>query len=70
MQIVSVTGLSYPTVHGVIDRFEVGGYAAIRPALRGSIRRDGRVLSATQDETIQRLIIDKRPEQQKMNLSL
>jgi transposase len=70
MQIVALTGLSYPSVRGVIDRFEEGGWSAIRPALRGRNRGDGRVLSPAQEETIQRLIIDKRPEQLKMEFSL
>jgi transposase len=70
MQIVEMTGLSYPTVRGVIDRFESGGWSAIRPALRGRNRGDGRVLSAAQEDTIERLIIDKRPEQLKMDFSL
>ena len=70
MQIVAMTGLSYPTVRGVIDRFSAGGWQAIRPALRGRSRGDGRVLSAAQEQAIQRLIIDKRPEQLKMDFSL
>ena len=70
MQIVVLTGLSYPSVRGVIDRFEEGGWSAIRPALRGRNRGDGRVLSPAQEEAIQRMIIDKRPEQLKMEFSL
>lgn len=70
MQIVTMTGLSYPTVRGAIDLFESGGWSAVRPAQRGRARGDGRVLSAAQEETIQRLIIDKRPEQLKMDFSL
>lgn len=70
MQIVAMTGLSYPTVRRTIDLFEAGGWAAIRPALRGRDRGDGRVLSSAQEQTIQRLIIDQRPEQLKMDFSL
>ena len=70
MQIVAMTGLSYPPVRAAIDLFESGGWAAIRPALRGRSRGDGRVLSAAQEEAVQRLIIDKRPEQLKMDFSL
>src|SRR5574337_1296657 len=70
MQIVTMTGLSYPTVRRTIDLFETGGWAAIRPALRGRDRGDGRVLSLAQEQTIQRLIIDTRPEQLKMDFSL
>lgn len=70
MQIVTMSGLSYPSVRGTIDLFEAGGWSAIRPALRGRARGDGRVLSAAQEETVQRMIIDKRPEQLKMDFSL
>ena len=70
MQIVLMTGLSYPTVRAAIDLFDAGGWSAIRPALRGRARGDGRVLSQVQEETIQRMIIDKRPEQLKMDFHL
>ena len=70
MQIVAMTGLSHPSVRGTIDRFEQGGWSAIRPALRGRNRGDGRVLSSAQEYAIQRLIIDKRPEQLKLEFSL
>ena len=70
MQIVAMTGLSYPTVRVVVDLYEAGGWSAIRPALRGRSRGDGRVLSAAQEQSIQRMIIDKRPEQLKMDFHL
>ena len=70
MQIVAMTGLSYPPVRAAIDLYEAGGWSAIRPARRGRARGDGRVLSQAQEETIQRLIIDKRPEQLKMDFHL
>ncbi len=70
MQIVAMTGLSHPTVRTTIDLFDAGGWAGIRPALRGRNRGDGRVLSQAQEDAIQRMIIDKRPEQLKMDFSL
>ncbi len=70
MQIVAMTGLSYPTVRAAINLYEAGGWAAIRPALRGRNRGDGRVLGQAQEEAIQRMIIDNRPEQLKMDFSL
>jgi transposase len=70
MQIVGMTGLSYPTVRGTIDLFDAGGWAAVRPAVRGRNRGDGRVLSEAQEKTVQRMIIDQRPEQLKMDFSL
>ncbi len=70
MQIVAMTGLSYPTVRAAINLYEAGGWRAIRPALRGRNRGDGRVLRQAQEEAIQRMIIDNRPEQLKMDFSL
>ena len=70
MQIVAMAGLSYPPVRAAIDLFESGGWAAIKPVLRERSRGDVRVLSAAQEEAAQRLIIDKRPEQLKMDFSL
>jgi transposase len=70
MQIVAMTGLSYPTVRAAIDRFESGGWTSVRPTARGRIKGDGRVLSGAQEQAIQRMIIDKRPEQLKMDFSL
>ena len=70
MQIVELTGLSYPPVRAAIDLFEAGGWSAIRPTRRGRARGDGRVLTGAQEETIQRMIIDTRPEQLKMDFHL
>ena len=70
MQIVPMTGLSYPTVRSAIDLFESGGWSALKPGLRGRAKGDGRVLSQAQEDTIQSLIIDTRPEQLKMDFHL
>jgi len=70
MQIVAMTGLSHPTVRAKIDLFEAGGWTNVRPTPPGRIIGDGRVLSTAQEDAIQRMIIDKRPEQLKMDFSL
>ena len=70
MQIVSMTGLSYPAVRACIDLFKAGGWTAIRPAVRGRVQGIGRTLSEAQEDSIQRTIIDKRPEQLKMDFFL
>jgi transposase len=70
MQIVELSGLSYPTVRSAIDRFEEGGLAALKPAPRGKQPGDGRELTPEQEKAIQRLICDKRPEQLKMTFAL
>jgi transposase len=53
-----------------IDLFDAGGWHAIRPALRGRSPGVGRVLTEMQEDSIQRTIIDKRPEQLKMDFFL
>ena len=70
MQIFRTAGLVYPTVPGAIDLFEAGGWDAIRPAVRGRARGEGRVLSEAQEDAIHRMIIDKRPEQLRTDFSL
>ena len=52
MQIVTLTGLSYPTVRKAIDLFDAGGWAAIKPAARGRSKGDGRLLSAQQEASV------------------
>ena len=70
MTIVAMTGLGYPCVHRAVDLFVAGGWPAIRPAYRGRAKGDGRVLSQTQEQAIQSLIIQNRPEQPKMDFCL
>lgn len=70
MRIVELSGLSYPTVRSVIDRYEADGVAAIKPARRGKQTGQGRRLSQAQELEVQRIICDKRPEQLKMDFAL
>jgi len=70
MQIVELSGMSYPAVRGTIDRFEAGGMVAIKPAGRGKRSGDGRTLTEEQERAIQRIICDKRPEQLNMEFAL
>ena len=76
MSIVDLTGLSYPAVRVVIDQYEAGGSAAIKPGARGRKSGDGRSLSAAQEHTIRGIICerwsvdDKRPEQLKLDFAL
>ena len=70
MQIVELSGLSYPTVRGAIDLYEEGGMAAIKPATRGKRAGQGRTLTEEQERGIQQIICDKRPEQLKMEFAL
>ena len=70
MRIVEQTGLSYPTVRRVIDCYEANGAASIKPARRGNVMGTGRSLTQEQEDLIQRIICDKRPEQLKMDFAL
>ncbi|GAB4210438.1 MAG: IS630 family transposase [Tibeticola sp.] len=70
MEIVALTGLSYPAVRKAIDLFIEGGWPAIKPAARGRSAGQGRRLSAEQEAFVRRTICDKRPEQLKMEFAL
>ncbi len=70
MQIVELSGLSYPTVRGAIDLYEGGGMGAIKPAMRGKRAGQGRTLTEAQEHAIRQIICDKRPEQLKMGFAL
>lgn len=70
MQIVELTGLSWPAVRAAIDLYEEGGTAALKPKPRGKQEGEGRSLTPSQEERIRKLICDKRPEQLKMDFAL
>lgn len=62
MQIVKLTGLSYPAVRKTIDRFAIGGLAAIAPAPRGRRTGMGRRLTAEQEAALRACICARRPD--------
>jgi len=70
MELVQISGLSYPAVRKVIDLYDQGGWSAIKPAGRGRTKGDARLLTPEQEAHIQKTICDKRPEQLKMNFFL
>lgn len=70
MQIVELSGLSYPSVRSAIDRYEEGGVVAIKPKSRGKQPGNGRLLTDDQGRAIRQIICDKRPEQLKMEFAL
>lgn len=61
MQIVQLTGLSWPAVRRAIDNYTSGGDAAIEPAARGRRSGDGRSLSEARERAIRELICTRRP---------
>lgn len=62
MQIVTATGLSWPSVRAALDLYGRGGMAALKPAVRGKKSGAVRSLTAQLEQTIQHIICDKRPE--------
>ena len=70
MELVQMSGLSYPAVRKTLDLFEQGGWPAIKPADRGREQGDARLLTPEQEALIQKTICDKRPEQLKMDFFL
>src|SRR6516165_3639535 len=70
MQIVDLTGLSWPAVRVALDLYEAGGMAALKPKSRGREQGSGRTLTPAQEDHIRKLIIEKRPEQLKMECAL
>ena len=56
MRIVDMSGLSYPTVRGVIDRYEDGGASTIKPTARGHRVGDGACLRAGGGDPQSRLL--------------
>ena len=70
MRIVTATGLSWPSVRSALDLYERGGMAALKPPVRGKKPGTGRSLTANQEQNLQRIICDKRPEQMKMDFAL
>ncbi len=70
MQIVAMTGLSWPGVRAALGRYETGGMSALKPAIRGKKPGTGRSLTGEQEQAICRIICDKCPEQLKMEFAL
>ncbi|WP_342133666.1 IS630 family transposase [Hydrogenophaga sp. OTU3427] len=69
-QIAQQTGLSRTGVFDICKRHEEAGAKALRDAPHGRKRGDGRLLDATQEALIQKLIADKTPDQLKMPYAL
>lgn len=70
MQLVQMTGLSYPTVRHTLDLTEQGGWPAIKPVGQGHTKGGTRLLTPEQEAHIKKTICDKCPEQLKMDFIL
>jgi transposase len=62
--------LSHTAVTKVIARYESEGAVGLAPRKRGRRSGEDRALSAEQEDTVRRIISDKRPEQLKMEFAL
>jgi len=69
-QIAQEVGLSYTAVSKTIARFESQGLAGLAPRTRGRRSGEDRALSAEQEQAVQRIICERRPEQLKMDFAL
>ena len=69
-QIACDVGLSYSSVRMIVNRFKQDGMTGIESGRRGRPAGSCRTLSPEQEEQIQRLICDKRPEHLKLDFAL
>jgi transposase len=69
-QISRDIGLSYSSVCMIVDRYKKDGLRGIESGQRGRPTGSCRTLNKEQEERVQRLIQEKRPEQLKMQFAL
>lgn len=69
-EIARLVAMSHTAVSAIVKLFEMGGMAALKLKRRGRSHGQVRRLSADQEAQIQKLIIDNRPEQIKMDFAL
>ena len=69
-QIARDLGLSYSSVRMTVGRYKRDGPEGIRMGRRGRPPGSCRTLNPAQEERIRRLIVDKRPEQLKLDFAL
>ncbi len=70
MKIAELTGLSWGAVNTALKLYKQGGTAALKPKRRGRKVGTERSLSVEQEQRVQQLICENRPEQLKMNFAL
>ncbi|MHB8056828.1 MAG: helix-turn-helix domain-containing protein [Desulfuromonadaceae bacterium] len=61
MEIVEITGLSWPAVNVAIKKFEAGGMDALLPSKRGRKVGTDRILSVDQELVVRKLLYRSRP---------
>lgn len=68
-EIADVLNISYPAVYRIIASFKKNG-CLVKEKTRGRKKGEKRVLSPSQEREIQRIIIDKYPDQMKLGFAL
>jgi transposase len=69
-EISEITGISIPHISTIWQKFQRGGLDAIKPGVRGRRHGEQRQLSAEQETSLQKLLIDKTPDQLKLQFAL
>lgn len=69
-EISEITGISAPHISTIWQKFQRGGLEAIKPGVRGRRHGEQRQLSADQEKAIQKLLVDKTPDQLKLHFAL
>jgi len=69
-EIRKAIGISRPTIIKACKAFKNGGYIALHNNVRGRKKGDHRSLTPIQERMIQRKIIDRKPEQLKLDFAL
>ena len=68
--ISEIVGLSQSHISTIWQKFQRGGMDAIKPGVRGRRFGDKRELTAEQEAGIQKLLVDKTPDQLKLAFAL
>ena len=68
--ISEIVGLSKSHVSTICKKYERGGLDAIKPGQRGRRLGDNRELTSDQEAEIQKLMVDKTPDQMKLSFAL
>ena len=69
-QIQDAVGLSKTAVCKALNMYAEGGWSALRGKKRGRRKGENRSLTPKQEKTIRRKIVDRRPEQLKLDFAL
>lgn len=69
-EIAEATGMSTNVIYITIRKYKANGNSALRPKVRGRKQGERRTLSKDQETEIQKIIVDKNPDQLKMKCCL